>query len=69
MRRKAMMGALRPDGRARGIKAILGLRPSPRRGNRVPPDPRRQGSDRDTISGTTAIRRETLPKTAYTPSR
>jgi len=30
---KAKMGALRPCGLARGIKAILGLRPSPRRGN------------------------------------
>ena len=33
MRKKAMMGALRPDGLARGIQATLGLCPSPRRGD------------------------------------
>ena len=33
MWRLAMMDALRPDGLARGIQAMLGLCPSPRRGD------------------------------------
>ncbi len=45
---KAKMGALRPCGLARGIKAILGLRPSPAGGTefpRAPADKETKGVD------------------------